>query len=115
MLSMREHDYNLPFLLDEPFKVLEHMFDLKLRKLNKKMKKKHKKKYMYVIKYLHKPKRLKSLLKMFYLSSNLYNHKKYYDRIFFTFLNIIFDTKNTPIFSKKLNVYRVAFKFLKKK
>lgn len=115
LLRSKNYNYNLIYLLLEPMYVLEHMFDLKLKKLNKKMKKKYKKKYIYTVKYLHISKRLKNTLSMFYFSSNSYNHKKYYDRIFFTFLNIIFNTKNTPIWNRKLNVYKIALKFLKKK
>lgn len=115
LLSSKKYNYKIHNLLVNPLTFLEHMFELKLKKLNKKMKKKYKKKYIYTIKYLHKSKRLKNTLNMFYYSSNFYNNKKYFDRIFFTFLNIIFDTKNTPIWEKKLNVYKIALKFLKKK
>lgn len=115
LLILKKYNYKLHNLLKNPLEMLEHMFELKLKKLNKKMKKKHKKKYIYTIKYLHKPKRLKNVLNMFYSSSNFYNNKKYYDRIFFTFLNIIFNTKNSPIWEKKLSTYKIALKFLKKK
>lgn len=115
LIRSKTYNYKLQNLLIEPLYVLEHMFDLKLKKLNKKMKKKHKKKHIYVIKYLHKSRRLKNTLNMFYFSSNYYNYKKYHERIFFTFLNIIFNTKETPIWNKKLNVYKIALRFLKKK
>lgn len=115
LLNSKKYNYKLQNLLTNPLLLLEHMFELKLKKLNKKMKRKFKKKHVYVVKYLYKTKRLKNTLNMFYLSSNFYNNKKYYDRIFYTFLNVIFDTKNTPIFKKKLNVYKIALKFLKKK
>ena len=115
LLNSKFHNYKLQSLLVLPLELLEHMFELKLKKLNKKMKKKFKKKYIYTIKYLHRSKRLKNTLNMFYFSSNFYKNKKYSERIFYTFLYIIFDTKNTPIFEKKLNVYKIALKFLKKK
>lgn len=115
LLNSKKYNYKFYNLLLNPLELLEHMFELKLKKLNKKLKKKFKKKYIYTVKYLHKSKRLKNTLNMFYLSSNFYNNKKYYDRIFYTFLFIIFDTKNTPIWEKKLNVYKIALKFLKKK
>lgn len=97
LLRLKKYNYKFYNLLTEPLNILECMFDLKLKKLNKKMKKKKKRKHTYVIRYLHKSRRLKYTLNMFYFSSNYYNSKNYYDRIFFTFLNIIFDTKKTPI------------------
>lgn len=116
MIRSKRYNFNLTNLLIYPLDFLEHMFDLKLKKLNKKMKKKYKKKYIYTIKYLHQPKRLKYTLGMLYNSSNYYNTNKcYHERIFNTFLNVIFNTKNTPIWEKKLNTYKVALKFLKKK
>lgn len=114
LLISKRYNYNLLNLLIYPLEVLEFMFELKLKKLNKKMKKKYKKKYMYSIKYLHKPKRLKHTLNTFYSSSDHYLNKYYHERIFNVFLHIIFDTKNTPTWEKKLNVYKIAFKFLKK-
>lgn len=115
LLNSKNYNYKFQNLLVNPLILLEFMFDLRLKKLNKKMKKKYKKKYTYTIKYLYKLKRMKYVLNMLYSSSNFYNNKKYYDRIFFNFLYIIFDTKNTPIWEKKLNTYKIALKFLKKK
>lgn len=115
LLKTKTYHFKFKFLLYEPLKTLEYIFDLKLKKLNKKLKKKLKKKYSYSINYLHKKKRLKHVLNMFYYSSNFYKNKKYFERIFFTFLFIIFDTKSTPIWERKLNVYKIALKFLNKK
>ena len=97
LIRSDKRNYNIINLLIFPLELLEHMFELKLKKLNKKMKKKYKKKYIYTIKYLHKPKRLKYTLNMFYSSSDQYNNKFYHERMFNTYLNIIFDTKKSPI------------------
>lgn len=115
LLKTKSFHFKIKHLLKEPLKELEYIFDLKLKKLNKKLKRKLKKKYSYTINYLHKNKRLKHTLNMFYYSSNFYKNKKYFERIFFTFLFIIFDTKSTPIWERKLNVYKIALKFLNKK
>jgi hypothetical protein len=97
LLSTKGYNYKFEYLLLSPIKELEYVFDLRLKKLNKKMKRKLKKKYTYTINHFHKKKRIKHVLSMFYLSSNFYKEKKYFERIFSTFINIIFDTKNTPI------------------
>lgn len=115
LLRTNKFNYNILNLLIFPLEILEHMFELKLKKLSKKMKRKYKKKYIYTIKYLHKPKRLKHTLNMFYSSSSQYGNKYYHERIFNTFIDILFETKKSPIWERKLNVYRIALRFLKKR
>lgn len=96
VIFLKNSKIKFEYFLEEPLKNLEFMFDLKVKKLSKKLIKKLKKKHTYVVNYLHKKKRLKYALNSIYMSSYNYNEKKYYDRIFSTFLNVIFDTKNSP-------------------
>lgn len=115
LLDTKFYHFKFEKLLKYPIKELEYLFDLKLKKLNKKLKKKLKKKYSYSVKYIQRKKRVKHILNLFYNSSSTYFEKKYYNRIFLTFLYVIFDTQNTPIWERKLNAYNVALKLLKKK
>jgi hypothetical protein len=115
ILKTKGYNYRFENLLLHPISELEYMFELKLKKLNKKLKKKLKKKYSYTINHFHYKKRVKHILNLSYLSSNFYKEKKYFERIFLNFVNIVFDTKNTPIWDRKINVYKIAFKFLNKK
>jgi hypothetical protein len=97
LLETKGYKNKFEYLLLNPIKDLEYIFELRLKKLNKKMKRKFKKKYTYTINHFHHKKRVKHVLNMFYLSSNFYKEKKYFERMFLMFINIVFDTKNTPI------------------
>lgn len=112
LLDTKDYYYKFENLLNEPLKDLEYIFDLKIKKLSKKFQKKYNKKYDYKIVHINKKKRLRYLLKMFYLNINTYKYNKYSDRIFFNLVNIVFNTKENEIWEKKLGTYKTVFKFL---
>jgi len=114
LLDTKDYYYKFENLLNDPLKELEYIFDLKIKKLNKKLQKKYNKKYDYKIIHINKQKRVRYLLKMFYLNINFYKYNKYSQRIFFTLINIVFNTKETEVWFKKLNIYKTVFKFLNK-
>ena len=114
LLDTKDYYYKFENLLNDPMKELEYIFDLKIKKLNKKLQKKYNKKYDYKVVHINKKKRIRYLLKTFYLNINHYKYNKYSERIFFTLINIVFNTKETEVWTKKLNTYRTVFKFLNK-
>ncbi len=114
LLDTKDYYYKFENLLTDPMKELEYIFDLKIKKLNKKLQKKYNKKYDYKIIHINKKKRLRYLLKTFYSNINYYKYNKYSERIFFTLINIVFNTKETEVWNKKLHTYKTVFKFLNK-
>ena len=114
LLDTKDYYYKFENLLTDPMKELEYIFDLKIKKLNKKLQKKYNKKYDYKIVHINKKKRIRYLLKMFYSNINFYKYNKYSERIFFTLINIVFNTKETEVWTKKLHTYKTVFKFLNK-
>lgn len=114
LLDTKDYYYRFENLLNDPMKELEYVFDLKIKKLNKKLQKKYNKKYDYKIVHINKKKRLRYLLKTFYSNVNFYKQNKYSERIFHTLINIVFNTKETEVWQKKLHTYKTVFKFLNK-
>lgn len=114
LLDTKDYYYKFENLLNDPMKELEYIFDLKIKKLNKKLQKKYNKKYDYKIVHINKKKRVRYLLKMFYFNINYYKNNKYSERIFQTLINIVFNTKETEVWTKKLHTYKTVFKFLNK-
>jgi hypothetical protein len=114
LLDTKDYYYRFENLLKDPLKELEFIFDLKIKKLSKKFQKKYNKKYDYKIIHINKKKRLRFLLKSFYSNINYYKYNNYSDRIFHTLINIVFNTKETEVFNKKVNTYKTVFKFLNK-
>lgn len=114
LLDTKDYYYKFENLLVDPMKELEYIFDLKIKKLNKKLQKKYNKKYDYKIVHINKKKRLRYLLKTFYSNINYYKYNKYSERIFYTLINIVFNTKETEVWTKKIHTYKTVFKFLNK-
>jgi hypothetical protein len=114
LLDTKDYYYKFENLLNDPIKELEYIFDLKIKKLNKKLQKKYNKKYDYKIVHINKKKRVRYLLKVFYSNINHYKYNKYSERIFFTLINLVFDTKKTEVWDKKITTYKTVFKFLNK-
>ena len=114
LLDTKDYYYKFENLLNDPLKELEYIFDLKIKKLNKKLQKKYNKKYDYKIVHINKKKRLRYLLKIFYSNINYYKYNKYSERIFYTLINIVFNTKDTEVWTKKLHTYKTVFKFFNK-
>lgn len=113
LIKFKKNQYDLKILLNEPLKDLEFMFDMKVKKLGKKLKKKYKKKFIFEIKYIYTKKRLKYSLNQLYYHSFSYKDRKYSDRIYSTFFNVIFNTKSCDIWEKKVNTYVMAVKRFK--
>lgn len=97
LLDTKDYNYRFENLLVDPMKELEFIFDLKVKKLNKKLQKKYNKKYDYKIVHINKKKRLRYLLKTFYSNINFYKYNKYSERIFYTLVNLVFNTKETEV------------------
>jgi hypothetical protein len=114
LLDTKDYYYKFENLLNDPLKELEFVFDLKIKKLSKKFQKKYNKKYDYKITHINKKKRLRFLLKSFYSNINYYKLNKFSERIFYTLINIVFNTRETEVFNKKINIYKTVFKFLNK-
>jgi len=114
LLDTKYYYYRLENLLKDPFKELEYIFDLKIKKLNKKLQKKYKKKYDYKIIHINKAKRLRYIIKLLYSNINLYKHNKYSDRIFFLFVSTIFNTKDLEIWERRISTYKIIYKHLNK-
>lgn len=114
LLDTKDYYYNFENLLNDPVKELEFIFDLKIKKLSKKLQKKYNKKYDYKIVHINKKKRFRYLLKAFYSNINYYKCNKYFERIFYTLINIVFNTKDTEVWNKKVCIYKTVFKFLNK-
>ena len=114
LLDTKDYYYRFENLLRDPIKELEYIFDLKIKKISKKLQKKYNKKFDYKIIHINKKKRLRYLFKMFYSNLNTYKYNKYSDRIFFNLINIVFNTKETEVWEKKLSTYKTVFKLLNK-
>lgn len=97
LLDTKDYYYRFENLLLDPMKELEFIFDLKVKKLNKKLQKKYNKKYDYKIIHINKKKRLRYLLKTFYSNINIYKFNKYSERISHTLINLVFNTKDTEV------------------
>lgn len=97
LLDTKYYYYKFENLLKDPFNELEYIFDLKIKKLNKKLQKKFKKKYDYKIIHINKEKRTRFVIKLLYSNINLYKHNKYSDRIFFLWVSTIFNTRDLEI------------------
>lgn len=97
LLDTKYYYYKFENLLKDPFKELQYIFDLKIKKLNKKLQKKYKKKYDYKIIHIHKEKRVRYIMKLLYSNINLYKYNNYSERIFYLFISTIFNTKDLEI------------------
>ena len=114
LLDTKYYYYRLENLLKDPFLELEYIFDLKIKKLNKKLQKKYKKKYDYKIIHINKEKRVRYIIKLLYSNINLYKHNKYSDRIYHLFMTIIFNTKELEIWERRISTYKIIYKHLNK-
>ena len=101
---------NYTFILNWIFSFIQPMFYIDCMAVPKKYKKKLKKKYLYKVKYLNKTKRINKALKLINNYSNSLKYFNFSDRIFFTYLDLILNYKNSYIFNKKLIIYKKIFK-----
>jgi len=112
LLDTKYYYYRIENLLKDPFKELEYIFDLKIKKLNKKLQKKFKKKYDYKIIHINKMKRVRYIIRLLYSNINLYKYNKYSDRIFFLLVSTIFNTKELEIWERRVSTYKIIYKHL---
>ena len=97
LLDTKNYYYNFEKLLKEPFNELEYIFDLKIKKIPKKLQKKFNKKFDYKIVHIHKDKRIRYILKLLYSNINVYKYNRYSERIFQTLITLLFNTKELEI------------------
>lgn len=112
LLDTKYYYYKFENLLKDPLKELEYIFDLKIKKLNKKLQKKYKKKYDYKIIHINKEKRMRYIIKLLYSNINLYKYNKYSDRIFYLFNTTIFNTKELEMWERRISTYKIIYKHL---
>lgn len=114
LLDTKYYYYKYNNLLKEPFKELEYIFDLKIKKLNKKLQKKYKKKYDYKIVHIHKKKRIRYILKLLYSNVSAFKSNKYSSRIFNILITLLFNTQELEMWERKINTYKIIYKYLNK-
>ena len=112
LLDTKYFYYKFENLLKDPFKELEYIFDLKIKKLNKKLQKKFNKKYDYKIVHINKEKRIRYVIRLLYSNINLYKFNKYSERIFSLLTTIVFNTKELEIWERRISSYKVVYKHL---
>ena len=107
------HDINL--LIKKSITVFEPLFNIKVNKINKKFKNKFNKKYSYDIIYIKKKKRLKHVLKLINSYSERFKNYRCWERLYWSFISILLEPKNSFLWKRKMFVYKKALKKLFKK
>lgn len=115
LLNTKYYYYKFENLLDDPFEELEYVFDLKIKKLGRKLQKKLNKKYEYKVFHIHKHKRVRYIIKLLYFNLPFYKQQKYFERMYNLLINLIFDTKELEIWKRRADTYKVVYKQLIKK
>ena len=115
LLKYKKNYYNFDFLLKESILPLESLFNVQLVKINKKNKNKSNKKYTYNVIYINKKKRLKHVLKLINNYTEKFKYYNYWERLFWTFMVIITDQKNSFLWKRKFFVYKKTLQLLYKK
>lgn len=105
-----EFFFDFNFILNNIINLNESIFNLKVVKLNKKIKKKLKKNFDFELKYLKKHKRSITVLKSVHLYSNTFNYYRYYERLLSSVLITFFHQKNSRIYKKKIYTYNSILK-----
>ena len=108
----KENDFffNLNFILNNIVNLNESIFNIKVVKLNKKLKKRFKKKFDFEVKYLRKHKRSLNVFKSLHLYSNSFNYYKYYERLLASLLLTFLNQKDSKIYKRKLVSYSLVLK-----
>lgn len=108
----KENDFffNLNFILSNIANLNESIFNIKVVKLNKKLKKRFKKKFDFEVKYLQKHKRSLSVFKSLHLYANSFNYYKYYERLLASLLLTFLNQKESKIYKRKLVSYSLVLK-----
>lgn len=108
----KENDFffNLNFILSNIVNLNESIFNIKVVKLNKKLKKRFKKKFDFEVKYLRKHKRSLSVFKSLHLYSNSFNYYRYHERLLASLLLTFLNQKDSKIYKRKLVSYSLVLK-----
>jgi hypothetical protein len=108
----KENDFffDLDFILNNIVNLNESIFNIKVIKLNKKLKKRFKKKFDFEVRYLRKHKRSLNVFKSLHLYSNSFNYYKYYERLLASLLLTFLNQKESKIYKRKLVSYSLVLK-----
>jgi len=112
LLNTKYYYYQFENLLEESFKELEYIFDLKFKKLSKSEQKSLEKKYDYRVCYIYKNKRFRYTIQLLYSNVNSYKYTKYSSRMYDLFIDFVLNPKSLEIWERKLNVYKLVYKRL---
>jgi len=115
LFKIKKINFNFNFFIKNLINDFNFIFDIRVYKIPKKYKLKFKKKFNFEIVYVQKNKRLNYLLKLINNYSKKNNFLSLDKNLFWTFVEIIFDPKNSFINKRKLNVYNKILKKLYKK
>ena len=115
LLSTKKVYYNFDILLNRSISLFEPLFNVKINKANKRIRAKYNKKYVYNIIYIKRRKRLKHVLKLINSYSERFKNYTYWERLYWMFVSILLDPRNSFLLKRKLFVYRTALKKLYKK
>jgi len=90
--------YDFKHMLAPSIPLFENIFEIKIKKMNKKLKKLHpQKKFIISPVYLNKRKRYKNVLKLFNVYTHYYKYYRYSDRLLLAFLSIILDPAKSAV------------------
>ena len=103
---------DLNYLISNFVLNLQSIFELKSKK--NKIKDKNNNKYLYEIVYIKKENRLKYLIKSLSMNCESFKKNQIWERIFWSFFILFFDTNNSFLNKKKLFLYFKSIKFFKK-
>lgn len=113
-LSEYVKDYNnFGFVLFNSALSLESIFDIKTKKMPKKLK--SIKKFSHEIVFIPKVKRLKNVLRVLNLYSENFKNYTLWERFFWMFLSVSLDPKKSFVYKRKLFIYKKSLKFFSKK
>jgi hypothetical protein len=77
MINSKYYYYDINFLIEKSIHIYEPLFNVKIKKINKKLKNKFNKKYTYDIIYIKKKKRQKHVLKLINSYSERFKNYNY--------------------------------------
>lgn len=103
---------NYNFILTNTLLNLESIFDIKTKKSPKKMKRL--KPFTHEIVFIPKVKRLKNVLRVFNVYSENFKNYNLWERLFWLFLSVSLDYKKSPVYKRKLYIYKKSIKFFSK-
>ena len=115
LVNLKKIHFDFSFFIKEFIYEYNSIFDIKIIKIPKKYKLKFKKNFNFELVYVYRVKRLKYTLKLLnnYIKKN--NNFKLEKKLFWTFVDLILDPKNSFLWKRKIHIYNRAMKkFFKK-